>query len=123
MFLRFNKFTIVWAVIILIVTLVSGVKDANIEFKSFDKITHSIIFAILALLMVIGFAKQNRFKELKFKAEQSTFLVCLCYGVLIEFIQYLLPYRAFSWGDVLADSFGALIGLGLFYLIYKFRAI
>lgn len=122
MFLRFNKFTIIWALVILIVTLVSGVKSSNIELNIIDKLIHAILFGGLSLLMVIGFIKQNEFKDLKFYAEKHTFIFCFCYGILIEIIQYLLPYRTFSWLDVLANTCGTFIGLGLFYMIYKFRA-
>ena len=102
--------------------MISGVKNANIELNLVDKLIHGVLFGILSLLMVIGFTKQNQFKNLKFYAEKHTFIVCFCFGILIEIIQYLLPYRTFSWLDVLANTCGTILGLGLFYMIYKFRA-
>ena len=102
--------------------MISGVKDSNIEINSFDKLTHLTVFMILSLIMVIGFTKQKTFKKLQLYAEKGTIIICFSYGFLIEFIQYLLPYRTFSWTDILANACGVILGLGLFYMIYKFRA-
>ena len=121
MFFRFNKFTILWASIVLLLTLVSGVKNSNMEFSWIDKGIHVALFSILCFLIVIGFTKQNTFSYLRFNAEKASIFICISYGLLIEIIQFLLPYRTFSWLDVLANSFGAFGGIGLFYLIYKFR--
>lgn len=121
MFFRFNKFTLIWAIVIFIVTMISGVKGSNIKINSFDKITHLTVFMILSLLMVVGLTKQKTFKKLQLYAEKSTIIISFTYGFLIEFIQYLLPYRTFSWLDVLANTCGVFMGMGLFYIIYKFR--
>ncbi len=107
---------------IFLLTMINGIKGANIEFHLIDKAIHCFVFSILSLLMVIGLKKQNTFKKLKYEAEKNTLIICICYGWIIEMIQYLLPYRSFSWIDVFANACGALIGLGMFYMIYKFRA-
>lgn len=43
----------------------------------------------------------------------SKWLFLLCYSSLIEVIQHWVPVREFSLGDILANSLGALAGVGL----------
>jgi len=40
----------------------------------------------------------------------------IIYGILIEIIQYFIPWRSFSVGDILSNSAGALT----FYIIFKY---
>ncbi|MDN7125144.1 VanZ family protein [Pseudidiomarina terrestris] len=46
-------------------------------------------------------------------------IVLTGYGLLIEYVQELLPYRDSSWGDLLADGAGA----ATFYLIAWWRFV
>lgn len=79
------------------------------------------MFMVLSLLMTIGLSKQNRLPSVKYIAGKVAILASIGYGILIEIIQFLLPYRSFSIEDVLADTAGALVGYGVFYIIYKYK--
>jgi len=63
-----------------------------------DKITHVIAFYILALLSDFAFPDYN------FGLKEVCAL--LIYGLLLEIIQYFLPYRTFSLLDLVADGIG-----------------
>ena len=41
-----------------------------------------------------------------------TGIICLCYGIMIEYIQrYFIPNRSFDVGDIIADGVGSLAGV------------
>lgn len=66
-----------------------------------DKVSHILAFYVLALLGDFSFP------EHKFDPEKIFLL--LAYGLLIEIIQYFLPYRTFSLLDLLADAIGLVL--------------
>jgi len=63
-----------------------------------DKVSHILAFATLALLADFSFPA-SRFGPGKI-------VPLLAYGVLIELVQYFLPYREASWLDVVGDGAG-----------------
>ncbi len=63
-----------------------------------DKISHIAAFYILALLSDFSFPNDN------FGLNKVSAL--LVYGLLLEMIQYFLPYRTFSLLDLMADGIG-----------------
>jgi len=71
-----------------------------------DKLNHIFAFFILALLSDFSFPAQ--------KFNLCILLLLLGYGVIIEIIQYFLPFRTFSLFDVAADA----IGLGLYKIFF-----
>ena len=73
-----------------------------------DKANHLLAFGALALLGDFAFPAS--------KFGLKKFLWLLAYGVLIEFIQYFLPYREASLFDVLADT----AGLAMYWMFYRF---
>lgn len=72
-----------------------------------DKISHILAFGTLALLGDFSFPAE------KFGIKK--FLWLLSYGLLIEFVQYFLPYRSASLLDLLADC----LGLGIYRMFYR----
>lgn len=66
-----------------------------------DKVNHVFAFYVLALLIDFSFPR-NGFGLTKA-------LALLGYGLLIEVIQYFLPYRSFSLYDLAADGAGLFI--------------
>ena len=63
-----------------------------------DKVTHVLAFYVLALLA--------DYSSPKVKFNLGKGLTILGYGLLIEVIQYFLPYREFSLLDLAADGVG-----------------
>ena len=70
----------------------------------FDKINHFLAFLVLALFCDFSFPNKSFL--------YSTFLPLLIYAVLIECVQYFLPFRSFSLLDIAAD-----LSAVLFYLL------
>ncbi len=66
-----------------------------------DKFYHTIAFLILSCLAGTSFPKTG-----------SSFyqpVVLLLYGIVIEVVQYFLPYRSFSIADMVADAGGIFV--------------
>lgn len=71
-----------------------------------DKIIHAFVYFILAVLLYFSFLKSGLRKYLLL----ITMIIAVSYGVSDELHQYYVPGRVASIGDVIADSFGALLG-------------
>jgi VanZ family protein len=66
-----------------------------------DKFGHGLAFLTLAFLLDFATPRKN-WGWIKF-------LPLLTYGLLIEWVQYYLPYREFSLWDLAADALGLLV--------------
>ena len=66
-----------------------------------DKLSHSIAFAALALSAALGWPEKGFVR--------SVLIPLLLFGVLVEVIQYFVPGREFSLLDMLADAVGIFI--------------
>ena len=80
------------------------------EILSYDFIIHSVAFAILAILLGVGYIRVNRPKFWKVRAAAASLSV----GVMVEVIQFFLPYRNFSKIDLAADLLGVVVALAIF---------
>ncbi|MCC9166664.1 VanZ family protein [Pontibacter harenae] len=122
MILRYNLFTIIWAAMIMLTTLLPSTSMPSLsawELFSFDSFAHFFVFAVLTFLMIVGLIKQYTYPRLRHYAIRSAFLICSMYGVLIEFIQHFLVYgRQGDVIDALADTIGCLVGIVLFKWVY-----
>jgi len=83
----------------------------------FDKWVHIGLIAIMSLLFCWGIHKGKNYPERKRQNFILTGIICLGYGIMIEFIQrYFIPNRSFDMGDIVADGVGSLAGV-----IYSIR--
>jgi VanZ family protein len=110
MFLKRQSPAIAWGVIILLLTLAPGKTLPNVPIFGIDKIVHFIIFGLLLFLSL--YSNKNRYNR---KIALSSLIICIGYGIIIEFIQEYIPGRSFSIYDILANS----IGVGLGYLFFQ----
>jgi len=87
---------------------------------SFHTASHAAVFALLALLMLWGYKKQNRYLFLQQNAGILTFLVSVLYGILIEWLQSSL-----NWGregdvfDIISDTIGTVAGMLTYYILLR----
>ena len=120
MFLKYNLYTIVWAIIILILVLMPGAQMAKADVVfSFDKIAHGFVFCVLVFLMIIGFTKQHTFAMLRSGPAKYALLFSVAYALLLEAGQLLVSGRMVELYDAAANVSGCVAGYGLFYVVYK----
>ena len=68
-----------------------------------DKLLHFSGYVIFILVAMFAYRKRHA----------RLFLLLFAYSVLIEVIQYFLPYRSFEVMDILANLSGLVVGSGL----------
>lgn len=120
MFLRSNQFTISIFIAIFLLCLLPGDEVPKIGQENLDKVLHTVLFALLSFCMMIGFSKQYTFYTLARNTTFWSLLICISYGVAIEFFQDLfLIDRHFEWLDIVADSAGTTIGVVSFLVIVQ----
>ncbi|MBC2716985.1 MAG: VanZ family protein [Desulfobacteraceae bacterium] len=76
-----------------------------------DKLSHIFAFFVLSLLADFSFPDK--------KFNLYIILPLMAYGLMIEGIQYFLPYRMFSLFDVAADAMGLVLYRISFPLLKK----
>ncbi|MDY0133258.1 MAG: VanZ family protein [Desulforegulaceae bacterium] len=98
--------------VITFLSIIPGGKSSEIAIPGMDKLVHFVFYLVLAVL----FFYSEIFK--KFRAEFLIILFCSSFfGVFIECIQAIIPWRSFELKDMIANFLGALSGLtGIFYL-------
>lgn len=74
--------------------------------QGFDKVLHIGAYAVLAFLSYFSFRKSGLDKW----AFALSFALTILYGISDEIHQFYVPNREAAIGDVLADSFGGLLG-------------
>jgi VanZ family protein len=112
------KFSILWAVIMFIgctmkVELPVDDNPEKFHIPHADKIVHFGIFFILATLIGI----EKKFVNLSDKIK--IVIISTLYGIMIEIIQYFIPWRGFDYYDMLADFCGAVVGAMLCSFLKK----
>lgn len=118
MFLKHNIFTIIWAVVILILTLTPGhamPSTGSFNIPNSDKIAHFFVFGIFAFFLIRGLTKQDDYVILKKYSIGVTALISVGFSLLIEFLQISIPGRDFELFDILANVFGIALGLSIYY--------
>jgi len=78
-----------------------------------DKIFHFMGFGCMAL-MALGAGR-----GLSFRKRTSLVVLVILFGIVIECIQYYIPYRTFNPVDIFANVSGVGIGIGAFKLVSK----
>jgi VanZ family protein len=93
----------VWLLFLLIVSLIP-VPGPKTHLPA-DKLEHFIAYGITAVLVMKHFVSIGRKAWLVI----SSILIASLYGALLEVLQGLTPYRQPSFGDVLANTAGAVV--------------
>ena len=115
--LKNHVLSIVWAMIIALLTLTSGGMEVDSEYENVDKVAHAFTFLILSFLLIVGFKKECNYL-FHMDVRYSSVLLAIMYGVTIEFLQILVPGRQFELMDIVANSVGSVFGMLLFYIVY-----
>ncbi|MDD5676890.1 MAG: VanZ family protein [Kiritimatiellae bacterium] len=85
-------------------------------FPQQDKVLHALMYGGWAIML--GWALHKQMQNRPTTWMVGIVLIATAYGVLMEGLQGSLIWiqRACSWGDMLANLAGAILGVGLFAL-------
>ncbi len=104
-----------WTLMILVACLIPGrdVPDVDVPFA--DKWVHFIIFAGFSFLWTCTF------KQTSWRAGLTTGILSVLLGYAVELLQGsgITEGRSYDLYDLLADSVGGMLGLLLFFLLYR----
>jgi len=96
-----------WAGFILVISLMPATNIPKVHVWNADKIVHAGIYFVLAWMLNLGFSRTRNIARI-------IFFIAAGYGLLIEILQGTCTSdRQFDWYDVLANSLGVLLFLGL----------
>ncbi|MEI6312947.1 MAG: VanZ family protein [Bacteroidota bacterium] len=108
----YRMLTNLWAFFILILCVIPGKDLPSSNIWQIDKVAHFILYLVFAFLLLASATNTL------YKTQWIVLACCLIYGFAIECMQGLfLPDRFFDWYDVMANSVGAIVGVGLFHLV------
>jgi len=123
LFLKYNLPALLWAIVILFLTLLPAAdlpKVPEWQLISFATASHAAVFFTLALLLSFGLTKQTSYPFLRRYSQWITLISSVIFGVLIETLQ-----TSMGWGrqgdlmDVVSNSIGTVAGIAVFSLIYR----
>ena len=87
-----------------------------------DKVVHFFAYLILSALLYLTFIFQEKLSFAQRNAILLTLAIAICYGVLDELHQMLVPGRSAELLDWIADALGAACGVLItFFLLKKFK--
>lgn len=83
----------------------------KVSINHFDKFAHLLAYFVLTAIILFEARKSGNTHK---KFLISAFFFAFFYGLLMEFIQGMVPSRNFDLYDMLANGSGALLAFGLF---------
>ena len=111
---------IIWLLIILVLSGYPGNHLPKIAVWQFDKLIHTLMYAVLSICLLIPYNKQFLEKENRFKTWVLVILFGIFYGGLMEILQTnIFINRSGNWYDFFANSLGAILGVLWCPLILK----
>jgi VanZ family protein len=104
-----------WTLLILLGCLAPSKDLPEVNVPLIDKWTHFVFFGGFTFLWLCAYPKNK--KRWLF----NIFFVSVCFGCFIEIMQGALPFlgRSSEVLDILADSIGGALGVGLFSVLRK----
>ena len=95
-----------YATLVLIVSVIPEGPDLSVG--HLDKIAHVCEYLLFAWLLGQAI-RTTRMPEPAYRL--WAWIYATSYGVLIELIQAMLPWRSAEWGDAVANAIGAALGV------------
>lgn len=108
----------IWALVILISSLFPTSEVPTVTWPYADKVMHFGIYAVLAVLMLRGFALYN---INHMQGYIFTLILGMGYGILMELVQLFVPGRQADVFDIMANTMGLACGIILRRLILWLR--
>jgi len=118
----FAALALVWALVILALSVTPGQELPEVNFWEFDKFAHIGVYGLLSFLAAIAVIPQYEGSFWRLKASWVLWIVIAMYGLAIEGIQGAwIPQRYFDVFDLMANIIGSTLGLFAFIIIIAKR--
>ncbi len=109
----------IWTAVIVVLSAISGStmkKMMVVDFFGIDKLGHLIMYGILTWLWILALRTYtSKKRSIYFALAISIFL-----GLLMEIGQrYLFSGRSFEYDDMMANTIGSLLSIGIFSMVNK----
>ncbi len=119
MYLKNNKLTLIWAIVVGVLSLLPASFFPEAETGVADKVIHALFYLVLTVLLIAGNIRQTQFEKLRNAPVAGAFLISVAYGGLIELLQDLPAIeRNGDWQDMLANMIGTILGYFFFRYLY-----
>lgn len=105
---------ILWLVIVLTLSVMPVPEIGISSSVPIDKIVHCVLYGVSAILLY-------RILKTRYSPKRSalySIMVSAFYGALLEGVQFFVPYRSFSGADMAANTLGAAVFAGFYFLKY-----
>jgi len=112
--------SLIWAVILAFLMLLPQEAFPQSELLSYDKLAHLGVFAILSFLVLFQFRRDTNKKRIENKYLVRALTICVVYGMILESLQSLVPGRMTDVYDLIANTLGAIVGVGVFSTFIKY---
>ncbi|WP_336516116.1 VanZ family protein [Pollutibacter soli] len=113
---------IAWTIIIFILLVIpqeSIPEEQLFDISDFDKIVHCILFGFFLWFWACWYAAKKAPARTGFQTVLVILVITIIYGLGMEYYQKYFTSRDFDFGDVIADSLGAVIAAIVFWLTYR----
>ena len=118
-FLR-NKALTLWALLIAVLSFFPGNRFPKVEITRVDLAVHFFFYTVLTFLLIDSHYRESKKVWWGKNPVLSAFLFSISYGILVEILQgTVFVNRSADLTDVVANTFGAIIGWAVYYYIQK----
>lgn len=120
--LKYQRWSIVWAVVILVlcnIKLPDSSGGTGFFFDGFDKLAHLGFFYVLTILLFYGKIKYQHNYSFRSLTIFKIILISTIIGGGIELLQWkVFTYRSAEWWDFGCDMIGTLMGVFSYMLLH-----
>jgi VanZ family protein len=112
-----------WIIISLVLTWTPGdalPKPDFLDISLFGVLAHLGIFTVFSFLLTGIFLGKWSHSISKGKVISAVILWSLIFSLITETGQYFIPGRYFHWLDIIINFIGAMLGIGIFFLKFKY---
>ncbi|MFH1768970.1 MAG: VanZ family protein [Candidatus Omnitrophota bacterium] len=103
------KILVFYSLFILAASLFPLGREDFPSFLPLDKAVHFFMYFFLACLSGRAFVNMAGWVRI-------SFIYAFSWGIIMELIQYYLPYRSFEWKDILSNLLGCILGIYLYVI-------
>lgn len=98
---------VIWAAGLAFISLVPPIRLPSFAFDLGDKLQHWICYFFLSALLLRGYLRST---AMRFTHIWVAVMTATLWGLYLEYLQSMTPYRTFDWWDALSNAAGAVCG-------------